>query len=230
MVTGPYVISDPTPIFYYYTATARLEPETLTDVTTQWRLLELELESPSPYVQCIDGTYVLSFDEMAIKKCLDHHPSKQVIEPFEVLGFLARNLAMGLQVQWTLTTVMSACMSSVQATAWTYTQRDGLPRSGRQYLTRHRRTPHHTDDDSISIPPNADDHIIELSTLVCPLVSCAVEYLAGYIAKKSVEKSRSVAMASTAAPAQKLDHAGAPAYATRWESECECAKVRVKGK
>ncbi|KZC14251.1 hypothetical protein WN55_06747 [Dufourea novaeangliae] len=32
MVTGPYVISDSTPIFYYYTATARLEIEALTDI------------------------------------------------------------------------------------------------------------------------------------------------------------------------------------------------------
>ncbi|KZC06659.1 hypothetical protein WN55_10570 [Dufourea novaeangliae] len=40
----------------------------------------------------------LSFDEAAIKMCLDYHKNKQVIEGFEDLRFLGRNLAVDSQV------------------------------------------------------------------------------------------------------------------------------------
>ena len=49
----------------------------------------------------------------------------------------------------------------------------------------------YTDDDSISTDVDIDINIDELSKSVCSLESCALEYFAGYIAKK-VSKSRGV--------------------------------------
>ena len=35
---------------------------------------------------------------MVIKKCLNFHPKRQIIEGFQDLGFLGKNLAVGTQV------------------------------------------------------------------------------------------------------------------------------------
>ena len=56
------------------------------------------LKLKSPYMEDIDRNCILIFDEMAIKKCLDFHPKKQIIEGFEDLGSLDRNSAVDTQV------------------------------------------------------------------------------------------------------------------------------------
>ena len=49
-------------------------------------------------MQDIDQNCILIFDKMVIKKCLNFHPKRQIIEGFQDLGFLGRNLAVGTQV------------------------------------------------------------------------------------------------------------------------------------
>ena len=49
-------------------------------------------------MQDIDRNCILIFDEMTIKKCLDFHPKRQIIEGFEDLESLGRNSAVGTQV------------------------------------------------------------------------------------------------------------------------------------
>ena len=56
------------------------------------------LKLKSAYMQDIDRNCILIFDEMVIKKCLDFHSKRQIIEGFEDLGSLGRNSAVGTQV------------------------------------------------------------------------------------------------------------------------------------
>ena len=57
-----------------------------------------ELKLKSSYMQGINRNCILIFDEMVIKKCLNFHPKKQIIESFRNLGSLGRNSAVGTQV------------------------------------------------------------------------------------------------------------------------------------
>ena len=50
----------------------------------------------------------------------------------------------------------------------------------------------HTDDDSIDVDNDFDYEIHNLSPPVCSLETCAMEYFAGYIAEKSVDKTKCI--------------------------------------